>query len=116
LAFGPGLLESVCVGEPVEFMLVARNDLGENRVSGRDKFEVKVQRKMPIPEDALEDPEFKQEIQEIDVEITDNGDGTYACKYLVEEECNVDIDIKFLDNSVHNLPKYLPLRGSPYQA
>lgn len=51
LAFGPGLLENVLIGEPVEFMIVARNDLGENRTSGRDKFEVRVTRRIPIPED-----------------------------------------------------------------
>jgi hypothetical protein len=36
LAYGPGLLQDVKSGEPVEFMIVARNDLGENRTSGRD--------------------------------------------------------------------------------
>jgi dynein heavy chain len=36
LAYGPGLLPDVKPGEPVEFMIVARNDLGENRTSGRD--------------------------------------------------------------------------------
>jgi len=86
LAFGPGLLENVCAGEPVEFMIVARNDLNENRSSGRDKFEVKVQRELPVPEDKVDDPEYKPEFQEIEVEIKDTGDGTYACKYVVEEE------------------------------
>lgn len=38
LAYGPGLLPDVKSGEPVEFMIVARNDLGENRTSGRDEF------------------------------------------------------------------------------
>jgi hypothetical protein len=31
LAYGPGLLPDVKPNEPVEFMIVARNDLGENR-------------------------------------------------------------------------------------
>jgi len=38
LAYGPGLLQDVKPGEPVEFVIVARNDLGENRTSGRDQF------------------------------------------------------------------------------
>jgi len=42
LAYGPGLLSDVKPGEPVEFMIVARNDLGENRTSGRDHFEVTI--------------------------------------------------------------------------
>jgi hypothetical protein len=29
-------------GEPVEFKIIARNDLGENRTSGRDVFEIKI--------------------------------------------------------------------------
>lgn len=36
LAYGPGLLQDVKPGEPVEFMIVARNELGENRTTGRD--------------------------------------------------------------------------------
>jgi len=38
LAYGPGLLNEVKPNEPVEFLIVARNDLGENRTSGRDTF------------------------------------------------------------------------------
>jgi len=38
LAYGPGLLQDVKPGEPVEFVIVAKNDLGENRTSGRDVF------------------------------------------------------------------------------
>jgi dynein heavy chain len=38
LAFGPGLLQEVMPGQDIEFIIVARNDLGENRTSGRDQF------------------------------------------------------------------------------
>jgi dynein heavy chain len=48
LAFGPGLLQEVCAGHPVEFLIVARNDLGENRTSGRDYFEVKVVKQVMV--------------------------------------------------------------------
>lgn len=50
LAYGPGLLPEVLVGTPVEFTIVARNDLGENRTSGRDTFEVKITKPRGIPE------------------------------------------------------------------
>jgi dynein heavy chain len=40
LAYGPGVLGNVMVGQPVEFVIQARNDLNENRVSGNDEWEV----------------------------------------------------------------------------
>jgi len=42
LAFGLGVLKDQAVGEPVEFVIQARNDLGENRKSGLDGFFVKI--------------------------------------------------------------------------
>lgn len=42
LAYGPGLLPEGAVGHETEFIIQARNDLGENRKSGRDKFQVKI--------------------------------------------------------------------------
>jgi len=48
LAYGPGCLPlDVAVGTPVEFVIQARNDLGENRTSGRDKFEVVATQMIP---------------------------------------------------------------------
>lgn len=38
LAYGPGLLADGAVGCETEFIIQARNDLGENRKSGRDNF------------------------------------------------------------------------------
>lgn len=38
LAYGPGLLHECALATPVEFIIQARNDLGENRKSGRDNF------------------------------------------------------------------------------
>ena len=40
--FGPGLLKEQAVGEPVEFIIQARNDEGLNRKSGRDVFQVTI--------------------------------------------------------------------------
>ena len=48
LAYGPGLLQEVALNAPVEFIIQARNDLGENRTSGRDRFEVKAFKKIPL--------------------------------------------------------------------
>lgn len=56
--------------EPVEFVIVARNDLGENRASGRDQFEVTITQEVPIPEDN-EDPDAKPTIKKIPCIIND---------------------------------------------
>jgi len=42
LCYGPGTQKEAGLGHPVEFVIQARNDLCENRTSGRDKFEVKI--------------------------------------------------------------------------
>jgi hypothetical protein len=66
LAFGPGILKDQAVGEPVEFIVQARNDEGQNRRSGRDHFQVIIKNAEGV---------------EIPCEITDNDDGQYFCKY-----------------------------------
>jgi len=42
LCYGPGLLDDQAINHPTEFIIQARNDLGENRTSGRDQFQVKI--------------------------------------------------------------------------
>ena len=102
LACGPGLLREVCPGAPVEFMIIARNDLGENRTSGRDKFEVKVLR--------CGDDDRKGE--EYPCEVKDAQNGAYWCRYSVPDECEVEVHITFEDDK----GKMVPVRGSPYSA
>jgi dynein heavy chain len=73
LAYGPGLLQDVAPGTPVEFMLQARNDDGKNRLSGRDSFEVRVRRIRPkvdavVEEEAPEEDEEEHSGSEADVE------------------------------------------------
>lgn len=111
LAYGPGLLQDVKAGEPVEFNIVARNDLGENRASGRDEFEVTITQEIPIAADN-EDPDAKVTYKKIPCEVTDKEDGTYNCKYQVEDECEVSIDIKFLNDK----EQFVPIRGVPFKA
>jgi len=66
LAFGPGLLKDQAVGEPVEFIIQARNDEGQNRKSGRDVFQVTIKTDTG---------------NEIPNEIADHDDGQYFVKY-----------------------------------
>lgn len=64
LCYGPGILENAVINHPVEFIIQARNDLGENRTSGRDQFEVKITRKVPIIEEAPAEGEEEGEAKE----------------------------------------------------
>jgi len=105
LAYGPGLLNEVKPNEPIEFVIVARNDNGENRNSGRDTFEVKITQCVQGGADG-------DEIREIPNEIIDNDTGFYNVKYQVEDECTVNIEIKFLNDK----EQMVPIRGSPFQA
>lgn len=73
--------------------------MGENRRSGRDHFEVRITR-------------LGEEPKQIPCEFFDPDNGSYSVKYLVEEECEVKVDILFEDDN----KKLVPIRGSPYRA
>lgn len=107
LAYGPGCMpQEVSPGNEVEFTIQARNDLGENRTSGRDVFEVNVcQFKPPAEEGA------KPERVEIEATIQDLDNGKYICKYVAPEEGEVEIKILFQDDKGN----MVPLRGTPYK-
>ena len=131
LCYGPGLLSGVCPGHPTEFTIQARNDENENRTSGRDTFEVKVVRRVPIevekkpapvegeeqpaqeeaPEEEVEaKPKFKE--VEIPCEVHDTDDGKYNVTYTSEDVGEVFVYVNFLDEN----GKLVPVRGSPYKA
>jgi len=99
LCYGPGLLSELCVNEPVEFIIQARNENEENRISGRDNFKVSVMTREENP-------------VEIPVEITDTNDGKYYVKYMVDKECDVDIKVAYENNK----GIWKTVRGSPYTA
>jgi dynein heavy chain len=42
LVYGPGVLKENLAGTETEFVIVARNELNENRISGRDSYVVKI--------------------------------------------------------------------------
>lgn len=117
LSYGPGILQNCCAGVPVEFFVVARNDLNENRTSGRDKFIAKIKKEIQKPDDYNEDPEdgegpWRQKFEEIECSIVDNQDGSYKVQYQIDEECEVDVHVNFEDDK-GNL---VAIRGSPYKA
>lgn len=84
LCYGPGILTDLSTHDDVEFIIQARNENEENRTSGRDQFQVTISTKD-------EDP------KNIPCEIRDTDDGKYYVKYRVEEECEVDIVVKYMD-------------------
>jgi dynein heavy chain len=99
LAYGPGLLDEGCIETETEFLIQARNDLDENRKSGRDNFVVKIT--------TVED-----EPKEIPTQITDKDDGSYNVKYVIPEPCDCKIEILFEDDK----GTMVAIRGSPYKS
>jgi hypothetical protein len=124
LAYGPGVLDQVVAGQPVEFVIQARNDKEENRVSGKDVFEVKVTRKyevkeevppeegVELPEDAPKEYKTKVVTEAIESEIVDNDDGKYVVKYTADQPGAVDVQVLFQNDKFD----MVPLRGGPYKA
>ena len=82
LCYGPGLLQDCAINEPVEFIIQARNELDENRSSGRDNFQVTIKTDEENPE-------------EIVPEIVDADDGKYYVKYSCPKECDVNIKVAY---------------------
>jgi dynein heavy chain len=97
LVFGPGILKEQAVGEPIEFIIQARNDEGQNRRSGRDQFQVVIK---------------NQDGVEVPCEISDHDDGQYFVKYQMDTEGSCTIQVLFRDDQ----NKMVPLRGSPYSS
>jgi dynein heavy chain len=99
LCFGTGLLPDMAVGEPVEFLIQARNDSGANRESGRDVFTVSIT--------TNDDP-----AEEVEATIRDSDDGQYHVTYTVDKPISVKISIQFKDEK----DQMVDVRGSPYSA
>ena len=72
--FGPACLNGGTAGEPICFMIRARNDENENRLSGLDKFECTV-----VSESDM--------TKSVPTEITDLKNGTYMVKFTVPSSC-----------------------------
>ena len=113
LTFGPGVLEDNLSGTETEFVIVARNELNENRTSGRDTFVVKIKQEIPKPADYDEEVngEYKPKFESTELPVIDNDDGTYKVKYTVDEEKAVDIHVYLMVQE-----ELVPIRGSPYKA
>jgi dynein heavy chain len=113
LVYGPGVLKENLVGHETEFVIIARNELNENRTSGRDTFIVKIKKELPKPADYNEEESgpYKIKYDSQEVPIIDNDDGSYSVKYQVDEESEVQVHVYLM---VKEEPA--PIRGSPYIA
>ena len=99
LAYGPGVLKNALIGVPVEFVIQARNDLNENRVSGNDEFKVVI----------CSSEDRKKKIENT---LVDRGDGSYLVTYQADEPGDYEIEINFMNDK----QLFVPIRGSPYVA
>lgn len=90
------------MGEPAEFIIQARNDNSENRITGNDDFEVTIKTKATEDTPAIEIP----------CEINDRDDGSYSVVYTAETACEVSIKVNFRDENGN----MAPVRGMPYTA
>jgi dynein heavy chain len=99
LVYGPGVLKENLAGTETEFMIVGRNELNENRTSGRDTFIVKIKKEIPKPADFDEEANggpYKAKYDSREVPVVDNEDGTYKVKYTVEEESEVEVHVSLM--------------------
>lgn len=93
LSFGPGLLKDGCANNPTIFFIQSRNDLGENRKSGSDKFVIRI----------------KKAEDEIPYDIVDNNNGMYSVTFIPPEG-ELTIEVLFEDEK-QNMNH---IRGSPF--
>lgn len=113
LTYGPGVLQDNLCGSETEFVIVARNELNENRTSGRDTFVVKIKQEMPKPADYDEEENgpYKTKYDSKEVPVIDNEDGTYRVKYTIDDEKEIEVHVYLMVKE-----ELVPIRGSPYKA
>ncbi|CAJ1331853.1 unnamed protein product [Effrenium voratum] len=104
LCYGPGLLTDQQAEATTRFMIQARNQLGENRSSGRDEWVVQIQQ-------VYVNEKGKESLREVPHEILDFDTGQYEVRYVAEPG---DLVIKV--SMVDELGKPRPIRGSPFKA
>jgi dynein heavy chain len=101
------MIQEVSPGNEVEFTIQARNDLGENRTSGLDQFELEVSFMEPPTEEGARATRVP-----VECNIEDCNNGKYICRYVPPGANDYEIRIEFQDDKGN----MVPLRGSPYKA
>jgi dynein heavy chain len=103
LCFGPGVLQDQQAHQEARFLIQCRNQLGENRKSGRDEFVISVQQKVLLDDG-------KETMRDLPFEFEDMNTGQYEVRYIADEG-DVVIHVKLVDDK----SKPVPVRGSPYK-
>ncbi len=106
IAFGPGIINHCAAGDPVSFVIQAKDKNGADRWCGMDEFSVAVA-KVVTPE------EKKKGITPppVEVALADSGDGTYLATYTLPEKGNYTVDVVFAGTFAGSAG---PIRGSPF--
>lgn len=100
LCYGPGLLNDGEAGKENRFIIQGRNNLGENRTSGADKFVISV----------MQDGE---ELYDESTCFHDFDNGRYEVTYTAKAGGG---DITVRVNLIDENDKEQPIRGSPFTA
>lgn len=96
LVFGPGCCDGAAFGSSCFFYIRARNELNENRESGRDSLQIKIEK-------------FdSDENMEIPVEIEDLNNGSYKVSYTIPSQGKYKIFAQIWDDN-----NYRNIRGTP---
>ena len=113
LVYGPGVLKENLMGTETEFVIVARNELNENRTSGRDQYVVKLKTEIPRPDDLPEEEaeNYRTKYETTEVPVEDNNDGSYKVKYTYDLEKEVQVHVYLMVKE-----ELVAIRGSPYTA
>eukprot|EP00930_Biecheleria_cincta_P103951 TRINITY_DN9605_c0_g4_i1.p1 TRINITY_DN9605_c0_g4~~TRINITY_DN9605_c0_g4_i1.p1 ORF type:complete len:4232 (-),score=759.91 TRINITY_DN9605_c0_g4_i1:457-13152(-) len=104
LCYGPGLLQDQQAELTTRFMIQARSQLGENRKSGRDEWQVEVKQEFITDKGTVV-------LRDAPHEILDFDNGQYEVRYVAEPG-NLIIKVNLVDEN--NSKK--PVRGSPFKA
>lgn len=124
LAFGPGLVNGCLAGVPTCIVVVAKDKHGSDRSCGMDEFSVRIEPPTsPEDEGDIELPDVSMEEffifpdetdpleKKVQVELSDEGDGTYVAKFVPPAPGEYKVMIEFMGTFNGEAG---PIRGSPF--
>lgn len=130
LAFGPGLVNGCIAGTATQIVVVAKDVNGNNRSCGMDEFSIRIEpppqpdeiatldiqpdeaaNKQFDPQFAIEPEATSAEELKVQVELSDQGDGTYTATFTPPVTGTYTISIEFM-GTFDGTPG--PVRGSPF--
>ncbi len=110
LCFGPGLCDDQHAGQKTSFLIQSINELGENRTSGADEFDIRVSKKVVSDDEVDKFGHPKIFFETITHELRDLNNGQYEVLY-VSDEGEVKIEVSLITET----GKACKIRGSPFR-